>query len=378
MRQELFVCDVGSAIAQLFQVAQPLKNCPVSDIQIVSKKHYQSLLGDRQKAYRIGLAFTRSQENLLCELEATQNELTQKSVELEQLHIEHEAAGKRSKLDLAVSVGALLKEQDDAIQAVGKLNAIIRDLRKELERCSLRQEKHKHGDDDGPGYAETRKRQRTESPVGRPRSKQSNVVKQLVTASQTTPRTVYIRFTRYHRGIDELMSEIIPGRVESVYWNTPAPGHRFAFVNFISRSAARQFLDFINQNSTHLPIGLTAEWGLKLKPMTPVVVEAIINQGATRILHVTGVPLEVPHGEIWRLAGKTTFRFVRVLRKHECSVDIALEFNSVEDALQGKELLGAVEQLALCLFVWGGNTTDHLVGGFVKTNGRVIRIGDVK
>lgn len=378
MQQEVFVCDVSSAIAQLFQVAQPLKNCPVSDIQIVSKKHYQSLLGDRQKAYRIGLAFTRSQENLLCELEATQNELTQKSVELEQLRAEHEAAGKRGKLDLAVSVGALLKEQDNARQVVGKLNAVIIDLRKELERCRLHQEKHKHGDDDDPGYVETRKRQRTESPVGRPHSKQSNVVKQLVTASQTTPRTVYIRFTRYHRGIDELMSEIIPGRVESVYWNTPAPGHRFAFVNFISRSAARQFLNFVDQNPTHLPVGLTAEWGLKLKPMTPVVVEAIINQGATRILHVTGVPLEVPHSEIWRLAGKTTFRFVRVLQKHECSVDVALEFNSVEDALQGKELLAAAEQLAMCRFAWGGNATDHLVGGFVKTNGRVIRIGDVK
>lgn len=350
----------------------------------MSKKHYQSLLGDRQKAYRIGLAFTRSQENLLCELESTQNELTQKSAELEQLRAEYEAAGKRSKLDLAMSVGALLKEQDDAIHAVEELNAVISELRKELGHCRLHQEKHNHDDDDDndddddSGYSETRKRQRTESPVRRPGSGRSSTVEQLVAASQTTPRTVYIRFTRYHRGIDELMSEIIPGRVESVYWNTPAPGHRFAFVNFPSRSSARQFLDFVDQNPTHLPVGLTVEWGLKLKPMIPAVVEAIVEHGATRILHVAGVPLEIPHGKIWRLAGKTTFRFVRVMQRHERAVDIALEFNSVEDALQGKELLAAVEQLRMCRFAWGENATDHRVGGFVRTNGRVIRIGDGK
>lgn len=386
LQQEVFVCDVGSAIAQLFQVAQPLKNCPVSDIQIVSKKHYQSLLGDRQKAYKIGLAFTRTQEDLLCELETTQNELDQKNVELVELHTEHEARCKRSKQDLAVSVGALLKEQDDKRQAVDGLNKIIVDLRKELERC---QKKHKHDDDDPnisiiSGYGELgirKKRQRTGSPARRPHSKQSDTLTQLVSASQTTPRTVYIKFTRYHRGIDELMSEIIPGRVESVYWNTPSPGHRFAFVNFISRPDARQFLDYVDRNPTHLPVGLSAEWGLKLKPMTPAVVEAIIDHGATRILHIIGVPLEAQHGDIWRMAGKTTFRFVRVIQKREHSVDIVLEFNSVDDALQGKEMLVLVGQLKLCRFEWGKNVTDHLVEGFVKTksgNGRVIRIGDVR
>lgn len=380
---------MGGAITQLFQVAQPLMNCPVSDIQIVSKKLYQSLLCDRQKAYKIGLEFTHSQEELLCELETTQNELNQKSVELEELHVKHESQIKRGKQDLAVSVGALLKEQDDARRAVDGLNKIIADLRKELEHCHLRQKKHGHGDDDPnipifPGYGEmsiSKKRQRTESPAGHLCNKQSSTVGQLISASQTIPRTVYIKFTRYHRGIDELMSEIIPGRVESVYWNTPAPGHRFAFVNFISRPDAHQFLDYIDQNPTHLPVGLTAEWGLKLKPMTPVVVEAIIDHGATRILRITGVPLETQHSDIWRMAGKTTFRFVRVIQKHERSVDIALEFNSVDDALQAKEILAGVEQLGLCQFAWGKNVTDHLVEGFERTkggNGRVIRIGDVR
>lgn len=374
-------------------------NCPISDIQIVSKKLYQSLLSDRHKAYEIGLGFTHGQSKLICTLETTQKELNEKSVELDELtremattkdtlkqrtmelkelRVQYELQSKRGKRDLAV------KEKDDARQA-GSLNKIITDLRKRLEHYRLHEIKHEHGDDDlnistVPEFGETstsKKRQRTGSPTEHPHNKQSNTLKQLVLESETILRTVFIKFTRHHRGIDELMSEIIPGCVESVYWNTPAPGHRFAFVNFISRPDARQFLDYVNQNPTHLPVGLAAEWGLKPKPMTPAVVEAIINRGATRILHITGVPTETQHSDIWGMAGKTTFRFIRVIRKHERSVDIALEFNNVEDALQAKETLAGVEQLRECRLVWGKNVTDHLVEGFVRMkngNGRVFRI----
>lgn len=406
----MFVCDVSSAITQLFQVAQPLMNCPISDIQIVSKKLYQSLLGDRQKAYEIGLGFTHSQSKLICTLETTQKELNEKSVELDKLlrematteHIlrqktvelkdlrtQYELQCKRGKQDLAMSVGALLKEQDGGSQAVGGLKKIIADLKKELEQYrphEIKHEiKHEHSDNNLNistlaefGEVRTsRKRQRTGSPAEHPHNKQSNTLRQLVLESQTILRTVYIKFTRHHRGIDEMMSEIIPGCVESVYWNTPAPGHRFAFVNFISRPDAQQFLTYINQNPTHLPVGLTVEWGLKPKPMTLAVVEAIIDRGATRILHITEVPIETQHSDIWRMSGKTTFRFIRVIRKHEHSVDIALEFNSVEDALQAKKTLAGAEQLRECRFVWGKNVTDHLVEGFVRMkggNGRVFRV----
>lgn len=383
-------------------------NSPISDIQIVNKKLHQSLLSDRQKAYEIGLGFTHSQSKLIYTLETTQKELNEKSeevddllsemamtketlkhttTELKELRVQYELQCKRGKQDLAVSAGALLKEKDGARQAVGGLNKIVADLGGELGHDRLHNIKHEHGNSDDdlnistlPEFGEmstSRKRQRTESPAEDPHNKQSNISRQLVLESQTRLRTLYIRFTRHHRGIDELMSEIIPGCVESVYWNTPAPGHRFAFVNFISRPDARQFIDYIDHNPTHLPVGLTVEWGMKIKPMTPVVVEAIIDRGATRILRISGVPIEAHHSDIWVMAGKTTFRFIRVIRKHERSVDIALEFNSIEDALQGKETLAGVEQLRECRFAWGKNTTDHLIKGFARMkdgNGRVVRI----
>lgn len=389
----MFVCDVGSAIAQLFEVSQTLKNSPVSDIQIISKKHYQSLLGDREKAYKIGLAFTRSQEELLCELQETQNDLSQKREELDKLQEELEAERRKGKRELAVSVGALLKEQDEAREALESLRKIIAELTKELEQYRLREKKHKQGLDDSdipifPGYGDmeiSRKRQRTgDSPAKLPSStqgRQPDSIEQLIATSQKVPRTLYIKFTRYHPSIDELMSEIIPGQVESVYWNTPSPGHRFAFVNFLSRPGAREFLDYVDQNPTHLPPGLTIEWGLKLKPMTSTVVEAITNDGATRILRINGVPIDTQHEKIWSMAGKTTFRFVRVIQKHEHCVDIALEFNGVEDALQAREALSSVDQLRKCLFSWGSNVTDHLVNNFIKTrsgDGRVIRVSDTR
>lgn len=385
-------------------------NCPISDIQIVSKKLHQSLLNDRQKAYEIGLGFTHNQSKLIYTLETTQKELNEKSeelddllremattkdrlkqktVELKELRVQYELQCKRGKQYLAVSAGASLEEKDSAGQAVGGLNKITTDPKKELEHDRLHEIKHEHGDGDGdsdlnistlPEFGEmgtSRKRQRTESPAEDPHNKKSNISRQLLLESQTRLRTLYIKFTRHHRCMDEMMSEIIPGCVESVYWNTPTPGHRFAFVNFISRSDAFQFLDYINRNPTHLPGGLTAQWGLKIKPITPVVVEAVIDRGATRILRITGVPIEVYYSDIWVTAGKSTFRFIRVIRKHQRSVDIVLEFNSIENALQAKETLAGVEQLRECRFAWGKNTTDHLIEGFARMkdgNGRVVRI----
>ncbi|RPB09906.1 hypothetical protein P167DRAFT_576776 [Morchella conica CCBAS932] len=196
---------------------------------------------------------------------------------------------------------------------------------------------------------------------------QSAAVLHLLSSSSASPRTVFLRLKRDLANIDEFMSSVTPARVESVYWNELG---KYAFINFLDEATAKVYRDYMSYHPSH-----PYNWEVKdtlmnnsVRPMRPEIAEAVIVNGATRILRLNKVPINVPYGRAWRIAETGHPRFCHVIRIREGPVDkdFAIEFDDVGKAISARDRLAARAEMRGVGFLWMGNELDRKIEEFTE------------
>lgn len=190
---------------------------------------------------------------------------------------------------------------------------------------------------------------------------QDAAVQQLITESETTTRTLFLKFKQPPLHTDEFMSSAIGAKIESLFWNSD---HRFGFINFTTHNDAHAFLTYwAHHQGFHIYSEIEMSWTDQKRPMDRPIAEAIVMNGATRILRVNRVPVSFGYRDAWKVVsrGGCKFRFVHPLREDLISRDFAMEFDGVANAVWAREVLFTLAVLHECGFVWVGNDVDRAV-----------------